>query len=381
LPDSIFVTGKREVRIASKPYIDLIIPEDEAARASTEVNSTYSVTAALFGIMPIKTIEVTRVSPEYVELSGQPVGIMLYSDGLVVAGLSPVETRSGRINPGELCGLRAGDTFQSIDGVTMDSAQDMLLAVEQCEGRDLELSVTHPDGASEKLTLKPAYSEADGMWHAGIWIKESSSGLGMLTFVTADTSSFGGLGHAICDMESGALISSHGGDLMTAQLTGVVPGAKGIPGELIGNLGKEKLGAVSINCDSGVYGHYIADSSTMTVARVAMKQELREGRAQMLTTLPGDSSPQLYDVVIEQINYDPSAPTRNLIVRVTDRRVLERTGGIVQGMSGSPIIQDGAFVAALTHVFVNDPAMGYGIFAENMLRFVNEQQISTTEAA
>ena len=101
----------------------------------------------------------------------------------------------------------------------------------------------------------------------------------------------------------------------------------------------------------------------------------------MLTTLPGDSSPQLYDVVIEQINYDPSAPTRNLIVRVTDRRVLERTGGIVQGMSGSPIIQDGAFVAALTHVFVNDPAMGYGIFAENMLRFVNEQQISTTEAA
>lgn len=381
LPDSIYVTGTNEVAIASRPYIELVVPDSEAADASTPADSTYSVTAMLLGIMPIKTIEVTRISPEYVELSGQPVGIMLYSDGLVVSGISPVDTAGGSVSPGELCGIAPGDVISEINGQKASSANDMMDAVAQSGGKALELTVIKAGGTTEHLQLVPVYSKQESTWRAGIWIKESSSGLGMLTFITTDTSSFGGLGHAICDADTGSLVHIHGGDLMTAQLTGVIPGSKGIPGELIGNLGSQKLGSVSINCESGVYGHYMADSSSPTVARVAMKQELREGPAQMLTTLPGDSSPQLYSVMIEQINYDASAPTRNLIVRVNDQRIIDQTGGIVQGMSGSPIIQNGSFVAALTHVFVNDPLMGYGIFAENMLQFVNNGDISTSNVA
>lgn len=381
LPDSIFVAGTREVSIASKPYIDLVCPGDEAADAAVTVDSSYSVTAMLWGVMPIKTIEVTRVSPEYVELSGQPVGIMLYSDGLVVAGLTSVDTKDGYISPGDRCGLCPGDIIKRIDGRAPISAEDMLRTIEQSTGRTMALDVQHTDGTSETLELNPVFSDAENTWRAGIWIKESSSGLGMLTFVTIDSSAFGGLGHAICDADTGAQVQIYGGDLMTAELTGVVPGSKGIPGELVGALGKRKLGAVAINCESGVYGQFMADTMGMTVARVAMKQELREGPAQMLTTLPGEDSAQLYDVMVEEINYDADAPTRNLIVRVTDPRVIERTGGIVQGMSGSPLIQDGAFVAALTHVFVNDPTMGYGIFAENMLQFVNKAQASGNSAA
>lgn len=380
LPDSITVSGSREVNIASKPYIELVTSKSEWTAAST-VDTSYSVTAMLFGMMPIKTIEVTRVSSEYVELSGQPVGIMLYSDGLVVSGLSPVQTQQGMVNPGEQCGLCPGDIIKEIDGKRPESAIDMMEAVEESDGAPIKLTAVHSDGSTETLSLHPAYSTDEGTWRAGIWIKERSSGLGMLTFITTDTSSFGGLGHAICDADTGHQIHINGGDLMSAILTGVIPGSKGIPGELVGSLGDKVLGAVSINCESGVYGQYLSGSSGMMYARVAMKQELKEGRAQMLTTLPGDESPQLYDVVVEQINYDPAAPTRNLIIRVDDDRIIQRTGGIVQGMSGSPIIQDGAFVAALTHVFVNDPSMGYGIFAENMLQFVKDDTDSSSSAA
>lgn len=381
LPDSIFVTGTREVCIESKPYIELRVPEDEAANASVSVDSSYTVTAMLYGMLPIKSIEVTRIRPEYVELSGQPVGILLYSDGLVVAGLSSVETAQGMVNPGEQCGLVPGDVIRAIDGEKPESTQAMLEKVEQSRGKLLIIEVQRSGGEVEELHLQPVYSLSESTWRAGIWIKESSSGLGMLTFVSADGEFFGGLGHAICDGDTGSTVRIQGGDLMNAHLTGVTPGARGMPGELIGTLGDQRLGTVAINCESGVYGNYLAECKETRIARVAMKQELREGPAQILTTLPGSDKPELYDVIIEQINYDADAPTRNLIIRVDDRRVLSVTGGIVQGMSGSPIIQDGAFVAALTHVFVNDPTMGYGIFAENMLEFADNEQRSTEGAA
>jgi len=384
LPDSISVTGSRQVSIASKPYIELVAPDDEATGAAVTVDSSYTVTAMLHGVLPIKSIEVTRISQEYVELSGRPVGIMLYSDGLVVAGLSPVSTDSGMVNPGQLCGLQPGDVIRTINGDHMQTAEQMLHTIESSNGQALQLEILRSDGdstASSSLTLQPVYSSDDNSWRGGIWIKETSSGLGMLTFVTTDTASFGGLGHAICDADTGTLVQIYGGDLMSANLTGVNPGSKGLPGELIGSLGGEKLGAVTVNCESGVYGQYLADTGGMTIARVAMKQELHEGHAMILTTLPGEKSPRLFDAVIEQINYDAEAPTRNLIVRVTDPELINCSGGIVQGMSGSPILQDGAFVAALTHVFVNDPTMGYGIFAENMLRFAEMSQDSTEDAA
>jgi len=367
LPDSIHVTGTRDVQIASKPYIQLVSPDDQVADASVSVNSSYSVTAMLHGLLPIKTIEVTRIKPEYVELSGQPVGIMLYSDGLVVAGLSPVETENGSVNPGKLCGLQPGDIIKKINGIRPESTQQMLDAVESSGGKAIDLTVIRTDKTVETLKLQPVFSSSDSLWRAGIWIKETSSGLGMLTFVTIDSDTFGGLGHAICDADTGTQIQIYGGDLINAELTGVIPGSKGLPGELIGNLGREKLGTVDVNCELGVFGHYAADSRNMKLTRVAMKQELKEGRAQILTTLPGDTQPQMYDAIIEQINYDPSAPTRNMIIRVDDQRVLDRTGGIVQGMSGSPIIQNGELVGAVTHVLVNDPTKGYAIFAENML--------------
>ena len=384
LPDSINVTGTRQVSIASRPYIQLVAPEDETTDASVTVDSSYTVTAMLHGVLPIKSIEVTRISPEYVELSGRPVGIMLYSDGLMVAGLSPIRTAQGYVNPGEQCGLRPGDVIKSINGEHPQSARQMMDAIESSNGKALTLDVIRSEGdksLSLTLELHPAYSTDDSSWRGGIWIKETSSGLGMLTFITTDNCVFGGLGHAICEADSETVVQVYGGDLMSARLTGVKPGVKGLPGELIGSLGDDKLGTVAINCESGVYGQYLADIPEMTVARVAMKQELREGSAHILTTLPGEDTPELFEAIITQINYDATAPTRNLIIQVTDPELLDSVGGIVQGMSGSPIIQDGAFVAALTHVFVNDPTMGYGIFAENMIKFADLDQVSTEDAA
>lgn len=381
IPDHIYVTGERAPQIASKPYISISVEEGQAAAAARSINCDYCATAELFGILPLKTIKITQSKSEYVELCGTPVGVRLFSDGIVVAGLSDVVTTKGVVNPGKSSSLKVGDIIKEIDGEKAEQVYDMLSAVENSNGEKITLLVQRKSGKKETLTLTPALSLDDGCYRAGIWIKETSSGIGMLTFVTIDHQRFGGLGHAICDSETGGAVAISGGELLGVELAGVVPGAKGSPGELIGTLADEKLGDVTKNCKMGVYGMMLDGVETEKVYRVAMKQELKEGAAQMLTTLPGEDEADYYNVVIEKINYDTSEPTKNLIIKVTDERLLNATGGIVQGMSGSPIIQSGAFVAAVTHVFVNNPAMGYAIFAQNMLECADVGDNSTNSAA
>jgi len=373
LPDSISVTGSRQVSIASKPYIELVAPDDEATGAAVTVDSSYTVTAMLHGVLPIKSIEVTRISQEYVELSGRPVGIMLYSDGLVVAGLSPVSTDSGMVNPGQLCGLQPGDVIRTINGDHMQTAEQMLHTIESSNGQALQLEILRSDGdstASSSLTLQPVYSSDDNSWRGGIWIKETSSGLGMLTFVTTDTSSFGGLGHAICDVDTGEMMPLSSGEAVDVTITGVNRGSSGFPGELKGSFSSNKvIGELNKNDKTGIYGSCITSPAQHKPVPIATRTELHPGEAQIYCTVSG-STPQSYDVMIEKVSLTDSGSTKNMVIRITDPDLLQVTGGIVQGMSGSPIIQDGKLVGAVTHVFVNDPTRGYGIFIENMLEAV-----------
>ncbi|MBQ4312598.1 MAG: SpoIVB peptidase [Clostridia bacterium] len=366
LPGSIKVAAGDAPRMDAKPYIALSVDES-VLETSLESGTQYDAKARLFGVIPIGTVEVQITEQEYVELCGVPIGLKMYLGGVIVAGTTDVVTDKGGVNPGELAGLRDGDIISKVGGREIKSALDLIESVEQSDGRSLTLTVLRDGKELTGVSLTPVFSVVDNCYRAGIWVRDSSAGIGILTFVQPDTKLFGGLGHAICDSESGVIMPISDGEITDVILTGVKPGARGVPGELIGYLGEHTLGRLTVNSERGVYGVYESVLPEGGQYPVAFKQEIREGKAQMLTSLPGATEPQLYDIVIEKINYDDSTPTRNMVIRVTDERLLEVSGGIVQGMSGSPILQEGKFVAAATHVFVNDPTKGYAIFAENML--------------
>ncbi len=204
-----------------------------------------------------------------------------------------------------------------------------------------------------------------------MWIRDSSAGIGTLTLYQPTTDVVAGLGHAICDVDTGEILPISSGDLVWANITGVIKGQSGAPGELIGEFTNKHIGKVMINCEAGIYG--IADKAPINAKSypVAMRQEVRDGKATILCTVNG-TEPKEYEIMIEKVNLSDSGTTKNMVIRVTDPELLEVTGGIVQGMSGSPILQDGKLVGAITHVFVNQPTRGYGIFAENMMDFAKK---------
>ena len=198
-------------------------------------------------------------------------------------------------------------------------------------------------------------------------MRDSTAGIGTITFYNPETGAFGGLGHGICDTDTTELMPLLNGEIVPVTISGVTKGQKGSPGELKGYFASnESVGTLSANVEEGVYGNLDTAPAGSTPLKAAMKQEVKAGAAQILTTIDG-SGPQYYDIQVESIDYHENQSSKNMVIHVTDSALLEKTGGIVQGMSGSPIIQNGKIVGAVTHVFVNDPTRGYGIFAENML--------------
>ncbi len=332
-----------------------------------------------YSAAPARAVEAAAPAREReVELIGLPVGISLGSDGVIIADITEVMTESGSSAPAKTAGLSKGDTIVSIDSVQVDSANTLMKLIEQCDGRELSLKVRSKSGEVKELSLTPVFSSVDNCYRAGVWVRENATGIGILTFIEPSIGAFGAVGHSICEDDTQSSSRTEG--VMTdVILSDVKKGAKGSPGELIGYLGERQLGSLLYNGDGGVYGRLKAQSMGGVIYKTADRHKIREGKAQLMTTLPGENSTKLFDIVIERICADDGNPTRNMIIRVTDSRLLEQTGGIVQGMSGSPIIQDGRFVAAATHVFVNDPTRGYAIFADKMLDIVDKCTRSTLD--
>ena len=246
------------------------------------------------------------------------------------------------------------------------TGNDDLRAAIQAAGSDPCTVVYERDGVQAVTNLTPVADLSDGNFRAGVWVRDSSAGVGTLTFVDNTTGMFGGLGHSISDTDTGESIVLRSGEIVPVEIIGYEPGQVGDPGQLKGRFASQiAVGTVLGNDATGVYGtvRTLLGGQDMTVAQ---SQEVEEGPAQILTTIEG-TEPQLYEVEIEQVTLSRQDPNRNLVLRVTDPDLLATTGGIVQGMSGSPIIQNGRLVGAVTHVLVNDPTRGYGIFAENML--------------
>ena len=340
-------------------------PSETLAVSGMRGQQQYQAELKLFDFIPVKTVSVSVVPERTVIPCGTPFGIKMFTNGVMVVGIAEIQTEQGMENPAEQAGIRTGDILVSIDGNAVNRNEEIAALVEQSGGKPITICYRRED-TEHTTQLTPAKSMVDGQWKAGLWVRDSTAGIGTLTFYDPATEEFGGLGHGVCDTDTSKLMPFLNGEILPVTISGVTKGASGAPGELHGYFeDDEAMGVMYANDEAGVYGA-LYDAPEGDPVTVALCQEVRPGEAQILTTVDGEG-PEYYDVVLEYINYQESDEGKNMILRVTDSRLLEKTGGIVQGMSGSPILQNGKLIGAVTHVFVNDPTRGYGIFAESML--------------
>ena len=334
--------------------------------ATLAAGSSYTASLKLFGLFPVKDVAVKVVDATSVVPCGTPFGIKMFTDGVLVVGMSAVDTPTGSYNPAKSSGIKVGDVIVSINGETVSSTEQVAQRVEESGGKSLTFKILR-DNILFDVQFVPAKSVNENRWKAGLWVRDSSAGIGTLTFYSPSSQVFAGLGHPVCDVDTGETLPLSSGEIVPAKIYSVNRGVSGTPGELRGGFEKGTLGNLTVNGETGIYGTLSNLPTLNDPVPVAMKQQVKSGSAQVLTTIDG-TTPKLYDIRIDQVRYNDSSPTRNMVIVITDQELLDKTGGIVQGMSGSPILQDGKLIGAVTHVFVNDPTKGFAIFAENMLK-------------
>ena len=302
---------------------------------------------------------------------GMPFGVKFYTEGVLVVGFCDIDTDGGKINPAYAAGIRLKDVITAINGEVLTDAQQMTSKIDGCEGR--EISVTYRrDGSENTVMLTPIFSAAEGRYKTGVWVRDSGAGIGTVTFIDPDTNAFGGLGHGICDGDTGELTPMLRGTVTTVTISGLTRGIAGDPGEVRGYFNPEKCGTLLKNTQNGVFGVLteIPAQPPEPLLPVASRNEIRSGDAYIWCTLDNNEIGK-YSIRISDVDTS-SESNKCFTVTVTDPALLEKTGGIIQGMSGSPIIQNGKIVGAVTHVLINDPSRGYGIFIENMLDSMTE---------
>ncbi len=358
------IEGK-PLEFSSKKMVVANFNTTNFASKNVDEKSNYSVDLKLFGVFPIKTTNVQVVNNNYVEVLGVPFGIKIYTEGVMVVGISDIQTNQQNVNPAKDAGIVVGDTIISINSVNVYSNTQVMNIIANSNGETLEFKILR-DGKTLNVKLKPVLSAQTGTYRAGLWVRDSSAGIGTLTFYSPNEQVICGLGHGICDIDTGEMLKLHSGEMVSAKIISVNKGKRGAPGELIGKFNPAIISTLNANEQSGVYGICdISLNACKNLMPLALKQEIVNGDAQILTTVDSNE-PKLYSCKIS-INNSSAHSVQNLVVTVTDERLLTTTGGIVQGMSGSPILQNGKLIGAVTHVLVDDPTKGYGIFAENML--------------
>ncbi len=298
---------------------------------------------------------------------GRTVGIRMTSDCVLVTRLTSVETIEGAVSPAETAGLREGDFIREIGGETISSNDALQKTVSLSGGQPLSV-LCEQDGQLKELTVTPA-RDRDGVYRIGVIARDSIAGIGTVTYVDPKTGAYGSLGHGICDAETGVLIPLGSGGLMESSVESVQRGAAGDPGALQGEFSPEhEVGTVQENTETGIFGQFTdpAYYESLETMPVAHEDEVQLGKAEILSNVSGQEVGR-YEVEIVKIFDEENAYGRSMMVRVTDDRLLAATGGIVQGMSGSPLIQDDKLVGAVTHVLVNDPTRGYAVMIDAML--------------
>lgn len=329
---------------------------------------SYSIVCRLFGIFEVKEVAVEVVEEESVVPCGIPVGIYVKTEGVLIIGTGAVTGTDGMNYEPAANIVKSGDYIKTINEQVVKTKEDVVKAINECDGDSVVLGILR-DG--EYIELKvDSVKTGENEYKLGIWIRDDLAGVGTLTFCDS-AGNYGALGHPVSDMDTGTKVLMSEGTLYEAQIAGITKGEKGKPGEVSGiitYLDQFKLGTVEKNTEVGIYGkmeRMPEQLQGVEYCSIGMKQEVQEGPAKIVSYLSGERKE--YDIEIIGMDYSSSNANKGILFEVTDPELLELTGGIVQGMSGSPIIQNGKVIGAVTHVFVQDAARGYGVFAEQMI--------------
>lgn len=379
MPNNIIINqgGQLNLKTIYGITISEIQKQQPVMQASTNLNKnkinnsgSIEVSLNLFGKIPVKKMTVDVISKTKVIPIGKAIGMKLYTDGVLVVGMSEIEGRK----PYENSGIKEGDTIIEINNEKIEDTKDLIDAVNESKGNIVEISYKR-DEEIRTTSIKPIKTENDE-YKLGLWVRDAAAGVGTMTFYEPTSGKFATLGHGINDIDTSDLIEISEGELVTTKILSIVKGEKGAPGEIRGSIENGiTFGNIDKNTNFGVYGT-ITNKSMLNVKNesemeVALRNEIKIGKAQIMCELDNNKI-ETYDIEIQKLYMNNYENNKSMVIKITDERLLEKTGGIIQGMSGAPIIQNGKFVGSVTHVLINDPTVGYGVFADIMLQQLEE---------
>ncbi len=328
----------------------------------------YIINLKLFGFLNFKQIELGVIETMELLPSGSPIGIYVETDGVMVLGTGVINAADGLNYEPALNKLKSGDYIIAVNNITINNKKELISAIQACNGDELKIDVRR-DEKDVQYMISPVRT-ASGEYKIGAWIRDNTQGIGTLTFITQE-GEFGALGHGITDIDTSLIMEINRGYVYSANIMTIIKGRQGVPGELIGLINqseKYKIGNIIKNTNQGIFGN-LNDNYNITGKKgyipIGLKQEVEVGPATILCCV--DNEIKEYNIKIEKIDINSSSPNKGMVISIADEELLQLTGGIVQGMSGSPILQNGKIIGAVTHVFIQDSTKGYGTFIENMI--------------
>ena len=332
---------------------------------------------SLFDNILLKNVEVSVLPKTKVIPVGNIAGVKLYTSGVLVVGMSEIEGNDNKkYKPYENTGIKEGDTIIKVNDKNINSTSDLIQTVNLSQGHDISIKYIHQQETKE-CSITPVKTN-NSQYKIGLWVRDSAAGVGTVTFYDPTSKTFGALGHGITDIDTNELINIASGEFITTRILNITKGESGNPGKIQGTIeNQNNIGTIGKNTRFGIYGKVDNLASlnidTSKEAEVALREEIQIGKAKILCSLD-NQKPQEYEIEIEKIYKDNNYDNKSMKIKVTDEKLLEKTGGIIQGMSGSPVLQNGKFVGAITHVLVNDPQEGYAVFGDIMLKQAKEIQ-------
>lgn len=381
IPNSIILFENEEFSIDT--IAGITIKENSSTiEASSELVESYSkertsktYNVSLLGVN-LKTITTNTIPQTKVIPLGTLGGLKLYTEGVLVVGMSEIKGEDNKIyKPYEEAGIEQGDSILEINNTEVSTTEELIQCVSKCKGEKIDVTYIK-NGQVLETQITPVKTDSN-TYKIGLWVRDAEAGIGTITFYESASNTFGALGHGIQDIDTQNLVEIASGELVTAEVIDIEKGEKELPGKIEGTIeDSTKIGEITQNTNFGIYGT-ITDKSQINLSNaqeveVASRNEIKTGKATLICTLDNETRKE-YEIEIKKIYTNNNENNKSMVVEITDKELLEKTGGIIQGMSGSPIIQNGKLIGALTHVFVSDPTKGYALFADTMIEQISTQ--------
>lgn len=376
LPNNIILMQGEALNLNT--FLGINIKNSNVVTASSNLNNSIvedtgkmELKLNLFNLFPVKDVTVNVIPKTTVVPLGKAIGMKLYTEGVLVVGMSEIEGQK----PYENSGIETGDKIIEINNIEISNTDELIQCVNNSNGSNIEIKYINDKNEEEVANILPAKT-SNNEYKLGLWVRDAAAGVGTITFYEPSTGEFGALGHGINDVDTYELIDIANGELVNTNIIDIVKGEKGSPGEIRGIIeGERTIGSISKNTSFGVYGN-VLDTTKLNINKnneleVANRSEIKTGKAEIMCELE-NGKVQNYEIEIQKIFLENNSDNKSMLIKVTDEELIEKTGGIIQGMSGAPIIQNGKFIGAVTHVLVNDPQMGYAVFGDLMIKQMRE---------